>query len=106
MVAADATREVLYLTEDEPDGLVYRFRPRTWGDLSEGALEALAVSATDGATSWVPVRGIGAPGRTPTRYDAPGATPLPGGEGIVLDGDVLYLSTKGDNRVSRLDCLG
>jgi hypothetical protein len=100
--AADPTRQVVYLSEDEPDGLLYRFRPRTWGDLSEGDLEALAVSA-DGALSWVPVRGTGEPGRTPTRYDAPGATAFPGGEGIALDGDVLYLSTKGDNRVSRLD---
>ncbi len=100
--AADPARQVVYLSEDEPDGLLYRFRPRTWGDLSEGNLEALAVSA-DGAMSWVPVRGIGEPGRTPTRYDAPGATAFPGGEGIALDGDVLYLSTKGDNRVSRLD---
>jgi secreted PhoX family phosphatase len=100
--AADTSRGVLYMSEDEPDGLLYRFRPRTWGDLSEGALEALAVSA-DGAISWVPVIGLGGPGRTPTRYDAPGATAFPGGEGIALDGDVLYFATKGDNRVSRLD---
>jgi hypothetical protein len=103
MAAADATRQVVYLSEDEPDGLLYRFRPRTWGDLSEGDLEALAVSSTDGATSWVPVRGIGTPGRTPTRYDAPGATAFPGAEGIVVDGDILYIATKGDNRVSRVD---
>ena len=100
--AADTARQVLYLSEDEPDGLLYRFRPRTWGDLSEGDLEALAVSA-DGAMSWVPVSGAGEPGGTPTRYDAPGATPFPGGEGLALDGDALYFATKGDNRVSRLD---
>jgi hypothetical protein len=103
MVAADTARRVLYLTEDELDGLLYRFRPRTWGDLSEGDLEALAVSPADGAVSWVPVRGLGEPGGTPTRYDAPGATALSGGEGVVLDGDILYLATKGDNRISRLD---
>lgn len=103
MAAADTTRQVLYMTEDEPDGLLYRFRPRTWGDLSEGDLEALAVSPADGGLSWVPVRGLGGPGRTPTRYDAPGATAFPGGEGVVLDGDVLYLATKGDDRISRLD---
>ena len=103
MVVADRTREVLYLTEDEADGLLYRFRPRTWGDLSEGDLEALAVSGADGSMSWVPVLGTGAPGGPKLRYDAPGATPFPGGEGIALDGDILYLSTKYDNRVSRLD---
>lgn len=103
MAAADVARKVVYLSEDVPDGLLYRFRPRTWGDLSEGILEALAVSPADGAASWVPVRGLGEPGRTPTRYDAPGATALPGCEGIVLDGDVLYLATKGDDRVAQLD---
>ena len=36
-------------------------------------------------------------------YDAPGATSFPGGEGIALDGDILYLATKGDGRISRLD---
>jgi hypothetical protein len=103
MAAADATRQVVYMSEDEPDGLLYRFRPRTWGDLSAGDLEALAVSPADGSVTWVPVRGVGEPGRTPMRYDAPGATALPGCEGIVLDGDLLYLATKGDNRISRLD---
>lgn len=101
--AADAKRQVLYLSEDEPDGLLYRFRPRTWGDLSAGDLDALAVSPDDGSTSWVPVGGIGEPGWPRTRYDAPGATELPGCEGIVLDGDILYLATKGDGRISRLD---
>lgn len=103
MVVADSTRKVLYLTEDEADGLLYRFRPRTWGDLSAGDLDALAVSAADGAVSWVPVGGLGLPGSPRTRDDAPGATHFPGGEGIALDGDILYLSTKYDNRVSRLD---
>jgi hypothetical protein len=106
MAVADTGRRVLYLSEDEPDGLLYRFRPRTWGDLSAGDLEALAVSPADGAASWVPVRGLGEPGRTPMRYDAPGATAFAGGEGIALDGDVLYLATKGDDRISRLDLAG
>jgi len=103
MVAADAKRRVLYLTEDETDGLLYRFRPRTWGDLSEGELDALTVSPEDGSTRWVRVGGTGEPGQPPTRYDAPGATSFPGGEGIALDGDILYLATKGDGRISRLD---
>lgn len=100
MVAADEVRQVLYLTEDEHDGLLYRFRPARWGDLSEGALEAAAVAA-DGTTTWVPVRGLGDSG-TPARYDAPGATPLPGAEGVVVHGDVLYVATKYDDKISRL----
>jgi len=103
MVVADETRRVFYLSEDEPDGLLYRFRPRTWGDLSEGDLDALAVSREDGSTSWIPVGGIGERGGPRTRYDAPGAKELPGCEGIALDGDILYLATKGDGRISRLD---
>ena len=103
MVAADTKRRVLYLTEDETDGLLYRFRPRTWGDLSEGELDALTVTPEDGSTRWVRVGGTGEPGQPPTRHDAPGATSFPGGEGIALDGDILYLATKGDGRISRLD---
>ena len=103
MVVADATRRVLYMSEDERDGLLYRFRPQTWGDLSEGDLEALAVSREDGSTSWVPVRGVGAPGSPRTRYDAPGAKEFNGCEGIALDGDVLYMATKGDGRILRFD---
>ena len=102
-VAADARRQVLYKSEDERDGLLYRFRPRTWGDLSEGDLEALAVSREDGSTSWVPVRGIGALGSPRTRYDAPGAREFDGCEGIALDGDVLYMATKGNERILRID---
>ncbi len=49
------------------------------------------------------VRGIGEPGGPSTRHDAPGATALPGCEGVALDGDILYLSTKGDGRILRLD---
>ncbi|HEX4867718.1 MAG TPA: alkaline phosphatase PhoX [Acidimicrobiales bacterium] len=101
MVAADEVRQVLYLTEDEHDGLFYRFRPARWGDLSEGTLEAAAVAA-DGAISWVPVRGLGDAG-TPARYDAPGATPLPGAEGVVVHGDSAYVATKYDDKVSRID---
>jgi len=103
MVAADPKRQVLYMSEDERDGLLYRFRPRTWGDLSDGDLEALAIDREDGSTTWVPVEGIGAPGSPRTRYATPGATELPGCEGIALDGDILYLATKGNGRISHLD---
>jgi hypothetical protein len=102
MVVADTARRVLYQSEDERDGLLYRFRPTTWGDLSEGELDALVVNRADGAVSWTPVDGIGIDGPR-TRYAAPGARELNGCEGIALDGDVLYLATKGDDRISRID---
>lgn len=100
-VAADATRQVLYLSEDDRDGLLYRFRPTRWGDLSEGELAALAADQ-DGATTWIPIEGTGADGPV-TRYRAPGARTISGCEGIVLHDDVLYLATKGDGGVRRLE---
>jgi hypothetical protein len=102
MVVADPARGVLYQSEDERDGLLYRFRPTTWGDLSAGELDALAVDRDSGAVRWTPVEGIGIDGPR-TRYAAPGARELDGCEGIALDGDRLYLATKGDDRISRID---
>jgi secreted PhoX family phosphatase len=100
-VVADEARQVLYVSEDEVDGLVYRFTPARWGDLSEGRLDALAV-ADDGGTTWVAVAGLGDAG-TPTRYDAPGATHFGGPEGMAMHGDVLFVSTKYDDTLHRLD---
>lgn len=94
-VAADEARQVLYLSEDERDGLLYRFRPTRWGDLSEGDLAALVVDE-DGTTRWEPFEGTGAEG-TATRYRVPAARVLPGGEGLALHDDALYLSTKADS---------
>ncbi|MGH3736251.1 MAG: alkaline phosphatase PhoX, partial [Micromonosporaceae bacterium] len=39
--AADPTRRVIYLTEDESDGCFYRFRSTIWGNLSSGTLQVL-----------------------------------------------------------------
>ena len=39
--AVDPVRQHVYLTEDQPDGGLYRFRPTTWGDLSAGTLEVM-----------------------------------------------------------------
>lgn len=100
-VAADAARQVLYLSEDEADGLLYRFRPTTWGDLSEGELAALAVGS-DGTTSWIPFEGTGADGLL-TRYRAPRAETFRRCEGIVLHDDVLHLATASDGIIHRLD---
>lgn len=48
-VAVDAKTGIVYLTEDRPDGLFYRFIPKTKGKLSEGGkLQALAFVWKDG----------------------------------------------------------
>ena len=54
----------VYLTEDDYDGRVYRFRPDEYGDLSTGILEAAKVRRS-GHVDWVEVSG-----RRPERSDA------------------------------------
>jgi secreted PhoX family phosphatase len=88
-VAIDPARGHAYLTEDQPDGLFRRFTPSTKGDLASGELEAMAVAA-DGRVTWV------------ADGDAE-ATTFDGGEGVWFDRDVVYFTTKGDNRVWTLD---
>ncbi len=42
-VAVDPKTGIVYLTEDEGDGLIYRFIPAKYGELSAGKLQALKV---------------------------------------------------------------
>jgi hypothetical protein len=93
--------KAVYLSEDRPDGLLYRFRPDRWPSLKRGTLEAASV-APDGTVSWVEVHDPGATAG-PARASAPGATPFNGGEGLALYRDQLYLCTKGDDHVRRFD---
>lgn len=97
--AADPVSQVIYLTEDKPDGLLYRFRPTQWGDLSSGTLEAL-VGESD--FRWVAVPDPSAASAT-TRSQVPGARRFAGGEGAWFDNGLLYFTTKGDNRVWTYD---
>ncbi len=85
----------LFLTEDSPDGRLYRFRPTNWPDLSSGTLEAARVG-TDGEVTWVAVSD-----REPARGDA--TTPFDGPEGLAAYGDSLFMSSKGDRRLWRYD---
>ncbi|HEX7165382.1 MAG TPA: alkaline phosphatase PhoX [Acidimicrobiales bacterium] len=102
-VAADRDGR-LYLTEDEPDGLFYRFTPAVPGNFSAGTLEA-AKWLPSGHVEWLAVpRPNLVPGTTATRHQVPGATVFRGGEGCYYHdaaarGGVVYITTKGDNRV-------
>lgn len=101
--AADPVHKVVYLTEDEDDGCLYRFRPTTWGDLSRGALEVLTEQG--GRLGWarVPNPTPGLLG-TPTRHQVAAAKHFDGGEGAVVDHrGALFFTTKGDGRVWALD---
>ena len=95
-VAVDLAARRLYLTEDQPNGLLYRFTPAVWGDLASGLLEAAVV--TGGSVTWATVPDPdGNP--TATRFQVAGAETFNGGEGIVCSGGHVYFTTKGDNRV-------
>ncbi len=115
-VAVDPNTNILYLTEDRPDGRLYRFTPDApnvgaRADLSAGTLEALKVdSGLEGSVSWVVIPAPSAvlSGGEDTRHQAPTSTPFAGGEGIDFfetdSGErLVYFTTKGDNRVWCLD---
>ena len=88
-VAADPSTRTLFLTEDDPDGRLYRFTPAQWGQLEAGTLE-VARTSDNGAVAWIPA-------------DASGGTNYAGGEGIAYyDGSVVF-TTKSDGRIRAYD---
>jgi hypothetical protein len=95
--ACDPDRQVVYMTEDEPDGCLYRFRPVHWGDLTTGRLEVLC-SLGGGAVTWRRVPNPAALLEA-TRHQVDDAVRFDGGEGCHYSGGVCFLTTKGDNRV-------
>ncbi|MFF5204722.1 alkaline phosphatase PhoX [Streptosporangium sp. NPDC000396] len=96
--ACDPDRQVVYLTEDEPDGCFYRFRPAHWGDLTSGLLEVLCASSDTGAVTWQRVPNPAALLEA-TRHQVAAAKHFAGGEGCHYSGGVCFFTTKGDNRV-------
>lgn len=98
--AEDPATGTLYLSEDERTGALYRMVPDTPGDLSSGRLDVLTENA--GVAGWEPVPDPTAVS-TATRDQVPGTKRFDGGEGIVVRNGVVYLGTKGDNRVWAYD---
>jgi len=94
----DPERGQVYLSEDLGEGCFYRFTPDAYPDLSAGRLEAAAV-AGDGSVRWLPVPDPTCTGGVPCRQQAEGATTFDGGEGCVYDAGMVFLTTKGDDRV-------
>jgi uncharacterized protein len=101
--AVDPVGKHVYLTEDRPDGRFYRFTPASYPDLARGRLEVLA--ATNATPDGEPVEWIevangpdGVKGPRPN-----GSMAFNGGEGITWFGGATYFTTKGDNRVWKLD---
>ncbi len=96
-VAVDPERQQLYLTEDQLDGLLYRFTPDAYPDLSSGLLEA-AVVADDGGVTWAEVPDPSA-AEANTRSQVPDATPFAGGEGVWYENGTVFFTTKFDVKV-------
>jgi hypothetical protein len=101
--AAQAADGRFYLTEDRRDGGFYRFTPTVPGDLSAGLLE-VATGDAPGAITWQRV-----PNPRPAVFDAPcrrqvpGTIEFDGGEGVATRGDLVWFTTKGDDRVWQYD---
>jgi secreted PhoX family phosphatase len=101
--AVDPVRKQIYLTEDAPDGRLYRFTPNAYPNLSSGRLEVARVHTAVGANrpvDWITVS-HGNVGATQPRPN--GSTAFKGAEGIWRHGDTICFTTKGDNRVWRLN---
>jgi secreted PhoX family phosphatase len=100
--AVDPDRRVVYLTEDEPDGCFYRYRPDRWPDLTTGVLEVLRSASATGPVTWARVPDPSA-ARARTRYQVAGARRFAGGEGCWYADGSCWFTTKGDGRVWRYD---
>ena len=105
--AVDPRTGHVYLTEDRPDGRLYRFVPEPDKGLAEGRLHAARVnpagggtegSAPGGTVSWHPVPDPEALQR-PTRHQVPGSTPFNRGEGIGWHDGRIVFATTGDHRL-------
>ena len=102
--AVDDANLHAYLTEDVPDGRLYRFVYDASGDLSAGELQVAEVvgAGPEGAVEWHPLPDpSGQSGET--RYQVPSSTIFNGGEGIWNHEGIIYFATKGDNRVWTYD---
>ncbi len=97
----DPEREVVYLTEDAPDGRFYRFTPDNYPDLSAGLLEAAQIDDA-GNVTWLTVPDPIATANK-TRLQVPESTVFNGGEGIWYRDGIVWFVTKGDGGVWKLD---
>ena len=109
-VAVDAINKQLYLTEDEPDGCLYRYTARTLDaagnpDLDDGFLEiAEVIGDTRGAVRWHILPDPLAT-KIQTRKQVASSTRFKGGEDIWYHGGIIYFSTKGDDRIWAYDVM-
>jgi hypothetical protein len=105
-VAVDEQSLQLYLTEDKPDGCLYRFtadrlNSKGFPDLSAGVLEAAVADKTKESVPMLRWAKLVDPlaRSKPARYQVAGAQTFNGGEGIVYSNGKIIFTSKGDNRV-------
>src|SRR5690606_35438722 len=91
-VAVDPDGKRLYLTEDRPDGRLYRFTPDAYPDLGAGTLEAASVEGD--TVTWVVVPDPSAATERLAVQVAADTTAFPGGEGIWFHDGVVYFTSK------------
>ena len=96
----DPVRQHVYLTEDAPDGGLYRFAPAVWPDLSVGTLSVL--TEVGGVLGWATVNDPDA-SPVPCKAQVSSMKVFSGGEGAWYDSGKVYFTTKGDNRVWTYD---
>jgi secreted PhoX family phosphatase len=99
-VAVDPVSKTLYMTEDIPDGRLYRFKPERWGDLSAGRLEVARVDGRN--VSWFEIPDpLGK--RKETRFQVKESTNFLRAEGILRVGRTVYIGTTEDSKLHALD---
>ena len=99
--AVDPDNQQVYLTEDNPTGVFYRYTPTAYPDLSAGKLEACIVAA-DGSVTWGELTDPSG-ATVPTREQVAGATIFPGNEGCWYHQGWVYFTSKGDHSVHGID---
>ncbi len=109
-VAVDSNTMQLYLTEDKPDGCLYRYTGHANDtsavpDMDNGFLEvAEIINGHEGKVRW---HRLADPSATemPARKQVAQSSRFNGGEGIWFHQDNIYFTTKGDNRVYAYDVM-
>ena len=103
----DYLAQQVYLTEDLPDGRLYRFTPTRLtpqgnANLSSGRLEVAEIVAGSGVI-WHELSDPQFKGNTPTRHQIQESTPFAGGEGIWFHNGIVYFATKGTDQIWAYD---
>ena len=91
--AVDPSTGIVYLTEDAPQGRLYRFVPAVGGDLTAGVLQAATLAGD--VVTWSDTSTAGPDRRSAT-------TAFDGGEGLWFGNGVVYMTTKGDGKLWEL----